>query len=154
MISALIVLTFSSALFFFYIQSVCEKVLRREFGHPYFQDVIEAIQLEYPRLRDASASNVSMDYREAHHALECDFVTLAYLLKSNDRTGGQLSWRERILFLYFRFLLTCLPIRHTLNLRERDAVLSLATILQYFTNLLGERLNGSSLGSPRPNLDI
>ncbi|MCL5670994.1 MAG: hypothetical protein M1423_06840 [Acidobacteria bacterium] len=152
MIMPLIILVFSTALFFFYIQAICERALRREFSHPYFQDIINAIQLEFPSLRDDLAANVSLDHSEMHLALKCDFITLEYLLKNSDRTRRRFSRHEKVLMLYFRFLLFCLPIRHAFKLRERDAVLHLTTILQYFANLTGERLSVSSLGDALPNL--
>ena len=140
-------LVVSSALFFFYIQAFCEKVLRREFSRAYFQDVVQAIQLEYPSLLDATASKASLNYSDAHLALECDFVTLSYLLENGDRTRRPLPRREKVLLLYFRFLLFCLPFRHAFKLREKEAVSKLATILQYFANSAGESLSISPLGN-------
>lgn len=153
MVVSFLILLFSTALFFFYIQTFCERVLRREFSHPYFQDIIRAIRLEYPRLRDAYASKPSLDYADTRLALKCDFMALAYLLKSTDHTNRYLLRREKFLLLYFRFLLLSLPIRHAFKLREKDAVLRLAKILQYFANLLGEQLSASSLGNALPNLE-
>ncbi len=151
MIMSVLVLVFSSALFFFYLQAFCERVLRREFTQPYCQDIIKAIQLEYPRLLESSRSKASVEYLDARLALKCDFMTLEYLLKSADRTERHLSRREKILFRYFRFLLFCLPIRHALKLQENEAVLKLATILQFFANLVGERLAVTPVGSAVPN---
>ena len=147
MILSVLVLVVSSALFFFYIQAFCEKALRREFSRAYFQDVVQAIQLEYPSLLDATAPKASQNYSDARLALECDFVTLSYLLENGDRTRRPLPRREKVLLLYFRFLLFCLPIRHAFKLREKEAVSKLATILQYFANSVGESLSISSLGN-------
>ncbi len=153
MILSVVILVFSSALFFFYVQAFCEKALQREFSRPYFQDIIDTIQLEYPRLRAAVASNDSLDYSDASHALKCDFITLEYLLTNSDRTRGHLSRPEKILLLYFRFLLFSLPIRRTFKLQEGGAVLRLAAILQYFANLVGERLSAGSVANALPNLE-
>jgi len=151
MIASVLILTFSVALFFFYIQAFCERALKREFSHPYFQDIINAIQLEFPRLQDGFAANGSLDYSEVRSALKCDFTTLSYLLANSDRTHQRLSWKERVLVLYFRFLLFCLPFRYTFNLHQQEAVLKLTAILQYFANLTGEKVSVGSLGSALPD---
>ena len=152
MVMPYIILVFSTALFFFYIQAICEKALRREFSHPYFQDIIQAIQLEFPQLRENLAGNASLDYSETRLALKCDFTTLAYLLKNSDRRRRHLSRSEKVLIFYFRILLFCLPIRHAFKLHEREATLKLTTILQHFANLTGERLSVSSMNNALPDL--
>jgi hypothetical protein len=143
-IMSVMVLVVSSALFFFYVQAFCEKALRREFSHPYFQDIITSIRLEYPRLRDTFAANASFNYSDACLTLKCDFMTLEYLLKNSDPSRRHLSGRERLLVLYFRFLLLCLPIRHAFKLQEKQAVLGLAAFLQFFANSVGEKLSVNS----------
>lgn len=150
MLISLLILVVSAALFFFYIQALCERVIRREFDRAYCQDVINAIQLEYPRLRDAILKRAPFAYSDARLALQCDFTTLEYLLKNADRTERHWSPREKILFLYFRFLLSCLPVRHALKRGENEAVLKLATILQFLANLVGERLTVGPVGDPLP----
>jgi len=152
MIMSLLVLVFSVALFFFYIQTICEKALRREFAHPYFQDILKAIQLEFPGLRDALAANSSLDYSQIRLDLKCDFTTLAYLLKNSDPARRHLSRPEKVLILYFRLLLFCLPFRHAFKLHEKEAILKLTTILQHFANLTGEKLSASTLNNALPNL--
>jgi hypothetical protein len=142
---SVVVLVVSSALFFFYIQAFCEKVLRREFSHPYFQDILKAIRLDYPRLRDSYAANASPNYSDVCSNLKCDFMTLEFLLKNTDPSRRHLSRRERVLVLYFRFLLLSLPVRHAFKLQEKQAVLKLAAILQFFANSVGETLSVNSL---------
>lgn len=151
MVISFLILVFSSALFFFYLQALSERILRREFSHPYCQNIIGAIQLEYPRLREAVASNTPLEYSEARLALECDFMTLKCLLKNSSQTHRHLSRHEKILLLYFRFLLSSLPICYSLNLQKREAVLKMAAILQFFANLVGERITVSPVGSVIPN---
>lgn len=151
MLMSVLILVFSGALFFFYLQTICEKVLRREFSQPYYKNIIHAIRLEYPSLREAAQAKASMDYSDARLALKCDFVTLEYLLKNADRGESRLTRREKILFLYFRFLLFCLPFRRTFRLHEEEAILKLTTILQFFTNLTGERLTVSTFGGAVAN---
>jgi hypothetical protein len=152
MVTSVLVLAVSTALFCFYIQTICEKALKREFSHPYFQDIAKAIKLESPRLRDSFASKTSYSYPDARLALKCDFMTLEYLLKNGAPSCRRLSRSERILVLYFRFLLFSLSIRHAFRLREREVVSKLATILQFFANSVGEKLSISSLAKAQANL--
>lgn len=144
MFMSVLVLVVSAALFLFYVQTICERALRQEFSHAYFKQILEALQLEYPLLRDSIASNTPVDFPGMMLALKCDFFTLRYLLKNSDpaRPGVR---GQRFLVLYFRFLLLLLPLRHALNFREREAVLKLSTILEYFANVVGERVSEASL---------
>ncbi len=152
MVMPFVVLAVSTALFFFYLQATCEGVLRREFAHPYFLEVIRAIRLEFPLLRQELAENVPMNYSEMQLALRCDFVALEYLLKSSDRKRRHLSRPEKLLMVYCRFLLFAMPIRHALNLHEKQAVLKLAAMLQFFANLTGERLSVNPVGNTASSL--
>lgn len=145
MVMSVAVLVASAALFFFYIQAICQKILRQEFSHPYFQEIIGAVQLEYPRLRDSYASNRPGDYRNARMVLKWDFFTLKYLLRNGDPARRHLSRREKILTLYFRLMFFSLPIRHALNFREKEAMLELASTLQFFANSVGEKLSVYSI---------
>lgn len=151
MVMPIVILVVSTALFFFYIQAFCEKALRREFSHPYFQEIIKAVQLEFPRLRANFAANGSLDYSQISVALKCDFITLSYLLKNGDRRRRRFSGREMALVLYFRLLFFCLPFRYAFKLREREAVLKLTTILQHFANLTGEKLTAGCADSAWPD---
>ncbi|MGA8183279.1 MAG: hypothetical protein WB819_06505 [Terriglobia bacterium] len=141
MFMSILVLVVSTALFLFYLQTACEQALRREFSQSYFKEIIQAAQLEYPKLLDAVASNGLPDYRQARLDLKCDFFTLESLLKRVDPTRQHLTRGERLLGLYFRFMFFSLPIRHALKLKERETVLRLASILQFFANSVGEKLS-------------
>ena len=141
MFVSIFILVVSSALLLFYVHTICARALRHEFGRPYSEHILNALQLEYPLVREAFESNSPADCRQALHALECDFVTLEYLLKNGDGTRCHVSRQENILFLYFRLLLFCLPVLNALKFREKEAVLKLATILQYFAKMAGEGLD-------------
>ena len=145
MVISVAVLAVSAALFLFYIQAVCQKILRQEFSHPYFQEVIRAVHLEYPQLRDSYASNSPGDFRNACLALKCDFFTLNYLLKNADPKRRYLLRREKILMLYFRLMFFSLPIRHAFNFREKEGMLELARTLHFFANAVGEKLSIPSI---------
>jgi hypothetical protein len=145
LIISILILVISTALLFFYLQTLCEQALRYEFSRPYFKEVINAIQLQYPRLRDSYISqDVKVDYSQARLSLKCDFITLEYLLKNCNPAHGPLSRRDKVLIHYFRFVFYSLPVRHALNLREKETMLKLATILQFFANSLGEKLSGDA----------
>jgi hypothetical protein len=146
LVISILILLVSTALLLFYVETFCEQALRHEFSRPYFKEVINAIQLQYPGLRDSYISqNIRVDYSQARLSLKCDFVTLEYLLKNCDPTHGPLSRRERVLIHYFRFVFYSLTVRHAFNLREKEAMLKLATILQFFANSIGEKLSGDAL---------
>ena len=144
---SVLVLVMSSALFLFYVQTICEQALRREFSQAYFKQIVEAFRLEYPQLRDSISSDSPLDYAQTRFALKCDFTTLEYLLKNGDPSRRGLARAERLLGVYFRFLLFSLAIRHALSFSERKGVLRLASILQYFANSLGERVDLTSLST-------
>ena len=141
MVMSILILVVSTALFFFYLQTIGEKALRHEFSRPYFKEITQAVQLEHPQLRDRLESNNSVDYASACLALKCDFITLEHLLINGDRARRHLSRREKILVTYFRFVLASLPVRHALNLHEKKAMLKLASILQFLANSVGEKLS-------------
>lgn len=152
MVISVVVLAVSAALFFFYAQALCQKILRQEFSHPYFREIVEAVHLEYPRLRDSYASNGPGDFSNTWLALKCDFFTLRYLLKNGDPTRRHLPRREKILMLYFRLMFFSLPIRHALHFREKEGLLELASTLQFFANIVGEKLTVYSIAAAQSQI--
>jgi len=141
MFVSIFILAISSALLLFYVQTVCARALRHKFSHPYSEGILTALRLEYPVVREAFETNRSRDCWQALHSLKCDFVALEYLLKNSNGARCHVSRQEKILFLYFRLLLFCLPVHKAFKFGEKEAVSKLATILQYFANLAGERLD-------------
>ena len=141
MVMSVVALAVCAALFLFYIQALCQKILRQEFSHPYFREIVEILHLEYSRLRDSYASGSPGDYRDARLALKCDFFALKYLLRNGVPERRHLSRREKILTLYFRLMFFSLPIRHALNFREKEGMLELASTLQFLANSVGEKLS-------------
>ena len=53
MILAALILTISTAMFFFYFQVACQKILGRQFNGGYFQSIVNANRLEFPSLQVA-----------------------------------------------------------------------------------------------------
>jgi len=153
MLMSVLVLVVSTALFLFYIQAVCEKALRQEFSHPYFKQILQVLHLEYPLLRDSIASSAPVSYSSAILALKCDFFMLKYLLKNSDPARRPLALRQKLLMLYFRVLLMLLPLRHAFKLGEKEAVVKLSAILQYFANSVGETLSAGSYAAAQSGLN-
>lgn len=147
MISAFAILILSTALFFFYIQTLCDKILRREFSRPYFREILDAIELEFPRVRQAMSVNAPMNYSQTRLALRCDFLALTYMVRNANLKRRRFSVQEMILVAYFRVLLFWLAFRHVLHFREKECVIQLTVILRHFANLVGERIDSISAPS-------
>lgn len=147
MFMAIVILIVSIALFMFYLQATCQRILRREFGHEFFHAVVNANRLEFPFVRKALEEfRVPVDYPRFRMQLKCDFLALSYLLKNACTTRRRFSYEERLLAGYFRANFLVLIIAHWLRLNERAAVLRLTSILEYFANVLGERVNTIRFG--------
>ena len=148
MVMASLILILSVAMFFFYWQVTIQKILRGTFDQEYFQNIVAASGLEFPLLREAfDGLHTATDYARLRSIIKCDFRALTYLLKNTQNLSQPYSRKERLLMVYFRLVHTALIVRHWLRLREKPAVLELAAILQYFANVLGERMSSDSLNS-------
>ena len=142
MFLASVILIISTALFFFYFQVTCQKILRRKFDQEYFQAIVNANRLEFPSVRKALEEfDVPVDYHRFRLTLKCDFLALTYLLKNAANVNQRYSRDEMLLMLYFRGIFFFLIARHLLRLREKPAFLKLTTILEYFANVVGLRVN-------------
>ena len=143
---AVVILIISVALFTFYMQATCQRILRRQFDHEFFHAVVNANRLEFPFVRKAlNESNVPLAPRFGMQ-LCCDFLALTFLLKNASNARRRLSNDERLLWIYFHAVFLVLLIAHTLRFKERALVLKLTAILEYFANVLGERLNTARFG--------
>jgi hypothetical protein len=144
---SLVILIIAAALFMFYLQQACERILRREFDREFFHAVVNANRLEFPFVRKALEEfDVPVDYPRFRMQLFCDFLALTYLLKNACNARGRLSTDERLLWIYFLALFVVLTIVHTLRSNQRAVVLKLTAILEYFANVVGERLNRIRFG--------
>ena len=144
MFMAVVILVFSTGLFFFYLQTLCQRILRQEFDQPYYQAVLEAARLEFASLRSRLGEDGSAaDYAGLRQALRCDFLALAYLVK---HLNG-IKVRDRLLLSYARTLFLSLAIRHILKLRLEPAVSGLTAISQYFANVVGQQMQAFSPAS-------
>ena len=147
MILAIVILIISTALLMFYLQATCQRILRREFDQEFFHAVVNANRLEFPFVRKALEEfDVPVDYPRFRMQLKCDFLALTYLLKNACNARRHFSYEERLLTMYFRTVVLALIIAHALGLNERATVLKLTSILEYFANVLGERVNTVRFG--------
>ena len=148
MILAWLIFVLSMAMFFFFFQVTCQKILRRQFDREYFQFIANANRLEFPALRKSLEEfGAPVDYPRLRMMLECDFLALTYLLKSAANVHQRYTREERLLMLYFRWQFLSLAARHFLRAGERRAALKLTSVLQYFANVVGERVNTIRFGN-------
>jgi hypothetical protein len=148
MFMATLILILSTGLLFFYLQAVCQKILRRQFTQEFFQSIVNANRLEFPSVRKAIEDFGSpLEYPRLKLTLKCDFLALTYLLKNAANVNQRYSYEERLLILYFKLVFASLVTRHWLKLRETPAALKLTTILEYFANVVGERVNTVRFGN-------
>jgi len=148
MFMAALVLILSTGLFFFYLQVACNKILGRQFAQAFWQVIVKANGLEFPLVRKASEGcGVPMEYPRLMMTLRCDFLALTYLLKNAANVNQRYSHEERLLILCFKLVSVSLVTRHWLRLRETPAALKLTAILEYFANVVGERVNTVRFGN-------
>ena len=148
MFMAALILMISTGLFFFYLQSVCQRILRRQFAQEFFQAIVNANRLEFPSVRKAIEEFDSPpEYPRLMLTLKCDFLALTYLLKNAANVDQRYTYEERLLILYFRFVIVSLAVRHWLRMRESSAALRLTAILEYFANVVGQRVNTVRFGN-------
>ena len=143
-----LILIVSTGLLFFYFQVVCQKILRRRFSREYFQAIVNANRLEFPSVRKSIEEfSAPVDYSRLRVTLKCDFLVLTYLLKNAANVYQRFTYEERLLMFYFRVLFVCLVARHWLRWRENSAVIKLTSVLQYFANIVGERVTTVRFGN-------
>ena len=127
----------SAALFLFYLQATCQKVLRHEFDQPYFESIVRAYRLKFLSVRKAvQEAHATLDHRGIREMLQADFQTLNYLMKS--AVKRRCSPEERLLMLYFKTLFFSLGVRQAVGLRGRKPAQKLTVVLQYFANVVGQ----------------
>ncbi|PYV17532.1 MAG: hypothetical protein DMG21_08130 [Acidobacteria bacterium] len=151
MIISALILVLSLSLLFFYFQTLCQRILRREFDRDYFQTVVRSGALEFATLRQALESPTEpLNYEQCRVSLQCDLLTLRYLLKHAANLRQKLSWQERLLLVYYRLSAASMAARHWLGMNENTSILKMTKVLQYFANVIGERnfkLQANPLGS-------
>jgi hypothetical protein len=148
MIPATFVLILSAALFFFYLHVICQKILRRQFDREYFESIVNANRLEFPSLRKSlEGLGAPVDYPRLRMMLKCDFLALTYLLKNAANVNQRYSNEEQLLILYCRWQFLSLAVRRLLKVGEKKAILRVTSVLQYFANVVGQRVNTVRFGN-------
>ena len=148
MILSWLILTLSLGVVSFCFQVACQSILRRQFDQEYFRSIANATRLEFPCLRDAlKASGASFDYFRLSNALKCDFLALTHLLKNPAGLRQGYSKEQRLLIFYFRVQFLSLVVRRWLRAGEKKAALRLTFVLQYFANVVGQRVNEAGFGN-------
>jgi hypothetical protein len=148
MFMAAMILILSTGLFFFYLQALCQKILRRQFTQAFSQSIVNANRLEFPSVRKAIEDLGSpIEYPRLTLTLKCDFLALTYLLKNAANVNQRYNYEERLLIVYFKVVFASLVARHWLKLREASPALKLTAILEYFANVVGERVNTVRFGN-------
>jgi hypothetical protein len=139
MILSAIILILSTAMFFFYLQAVCQRVLQRQFSRPFFISIVSVYRLEFPGvIEGAVGSDGRAGGVPVRALLATDYLTLDHLL--GQKLHHRYSLGERLLSLYFQFSLSTLGLRRRLGFNEKAAAHRLAVILQYFANVAGEQM--------------
>jgi len=147
MFTAALILILSTGMFLFYIHAICQQILRREFDQEYFRTIVNANRLEFPAVRRAVEElDTAVDYAHARLTLKCDYLALTYLLKHAVNANRRYTRQEWLLVVYFRAILLSLALCHKLRLGERSAILNLTAILQYFANVIGQRVSALRFG--------
>jgi len=148
MIVATLILILSAAMFFFYLQATCQRILRRQFDLEYFKSIASANRLEFPSLRKALEEfGAPIEYSRLRRALRCDFLALTYLLKNVENSRRHYSNEERLLIVYFYGQSLSLAVRRLLKMSDNKVILRLTSVLQYFANVVGQRVEAVRLGS-------
>lgn len=146
MLVAIVILTLSIALFFFYLQTICIRILRQEFDREYFLAIVNANRLEFVAVRKAVEEfDAPIDYARFCMMLKCDFLALTYLLKNAANETHRYTTQDRLLILYFYLTYFLMYVRHWLRLDEKFSILQLASILQFFGNVVGQRVSSTQI---------
>jgi hypothetical protein len=144
---AVLILILSTALLLFYLQATCQKILRQRAHEEFYHSIVNANRLEFPYVRTAIEEyDAPLDYGRFRMQLKCDFLALTYLLKNAVNASQKLSRDEKSLVLYFRALFFLQAACHVFGFGERVLMLRLASILQFFGNVLGERVSKIRFG--------
>ena len=140
MIMPIVVLVTSAGLFMFYLQGTCERILRRAFQMDYSKSLVQALQLQFLRVRNRiEEQSQPADYASLQPSLQADFCALTFLLKQTNSPSLLRSGQHYLLRGYFRCLLLALGVLPILKFGESATLLKLSRILEYFSTELGQR---------------
>ena len=141
---SVLILVVSASMLVFWLRSASRSILRERFAQNYSAEVAEANQLEFLAVRKALSDGPegSVDYANSLGALERDYEALTYLLRNAATVNvGRYTRRERLLVLDFQLLRVWVRMKRVLGLSSwQSGLVEMATILEYFGNVVGQRL--------------
>src|SRR5487761_714301 len=112
MFVATLILIMSTALLL-YLQTACQKILRRRAHQEFYHSIVNANRLEFPFVRSAIEDyDAPLDYTRFRMQLKCDFLALTYLMKNALNSTQKLSRDEKFLVLYSKTLFFTLSLVH------------------------------------------
>lgn len=148
MFEAAMILIISTALLLFYLQATCQKILRQRAHQEFYHSIVNANRLEFPFVRSAIEDfDAPLDYTRFRMQLKCDFLALTYLMKNALNSSQKLTRDEKFLVAYSKTLFALLSLVHLFGFKEETFMLRLAAVLQYFSNVLGERVSKVRFGN-------
>lgn len=148
MFEATLILIISTALMLFYLQATCQRILSRRAHQEFYHSIVNANRLEFPFVRSAIEEyDAPLDYSRFRMQLKCDYLALTYLLKNAVNSSLRLSRDEKLLALYFQTMFFLLGVFHLVGVGEEVFMLKLTSVLQYFSNVLGERVSQIRFGN-------
>jgi hypothetical protein len=141
MLLAALIVILSTAMLVCHFQVTCQGILRHQFNPEYFQTIARANFLEFlslPKSLDGVGARPA--YPAVWGMLERDFRWLTYFLKYAANVDLSYSKAERCLILYYRWHRLSWAVRHLVKAEEKKAIERLTSVLQYFANVVGERV--------------
>lgn len=141
---SIFILLSSAALLVLWLRSATQSVLNSRFEHEYSSDVAEANRLAFVEVRQAIQRSPE-DLSEAPFmltSLERDYDALTYLLRNAATVNvGRYTYDERLLVLDFQLLRVWVRAMRFFSPEAwRAGMLEMTTILEYFGNVVGQRL--------------
>ncbi|MCI0403541.1 MAG: hypothetical protein L0212_08465 [Acidobacteria bacterium] len=138
------ILVISAFMLVFWLRSASRSILQERFEQNYSAEVAEANNLEFLAIRNALSDGAeeTLDYANSLVALERDYEALTYLLRNAATVNvGRYTHRERLLVLDFQLMRVWVRIKRTLGFSSwQSGLVEMATILEYFGNVVGQRL--------------
>jgi hypothetical protein len=138
------VLVSSLVLLLVWVRSAAQSVLGRRFEQDYSREVAEANQLEFLTIRRAlsATGKNEYDFSEALSSLERDYEALSYLLRNAATLHmGRYTHSEHLLILDFHLLRAWVRFSRLFGWQSwRSGLLTMTRILEYFGNVVGQRL--------------
>ena len=150
---SLFILLFSVVLLCFWLRAASQSVLRQRFAENYSDEIAETMQLEFLAIRRAleeSPEDIA-DYSGLLDTLQRDYEALTYLLRNAATVHvGRYSRSERLLILDFQLLRLWVQLKRVLGITGwHRSLVEMTRILEYFSNVMGQRLATFPLPAPR-----